>query len=262
MLDAHTHLLMQAELNAFNKHGDQNNVFTGCADEGDAVVLPPGFFFADLSAHSGFCGLKLNYMHRGCLDTLTALKQDASVFQGELEDPAVKEVVKENVTCVCVCACLRTHRSICCVRSLLCRLQEFSNVPDLTAEMDALAKEPVVVELEAGKAVPDTEDSRGNGAKRSADGAADGEKAPKVRKLSKADKPNPKMGELWWVVINKVKLKSTKTELVLKDGENKALDDSKVSKKRRTPGWSRPRIKTINTLLTFPCFTLLYSLTY
>ena len=131
---------------------------------------------------------------------------------------------------VCVCVCLRTHRSnLCVVCSLLCRLQEFSNVPDLTAEMDALAKEPVVVELEAGKAVPDTEDSRGNGAKRSADGAADGEKAPKVRKLSKADKPNPKKGELWWVVINKVKLKSTKTELVLKDGENKALFDSKIS---------------------------------
>ena len=98
MLDAHTHLPMQADLNAFDKLGDQHNVFTGCADVGDAVVVPPGFIFVDLSAHSGFCGLKLNYMHRGCLDTLTALKQDASLFKSEAEDPVLAEVIQENVT--------------------------------------------------------------------------------------------------------------------------------------------------------------------
>ena len=95
----HVHMLMKADLRDFNALSSDSAIYTGTCSEGEAVLLPPGFIFCDLAFYSGMCGLKLTFAHRGCLDSLKVLKQDATIFaasNGDSSQTAIMDLARSR----------------------------------------------------------------------------------------------------------------------------------------------------------------------
>ena len=137
------HLLMQADVVAFNAFSQGDRIYVGTCSEGEAVLLPPGFIFCDLAAYSGVCGLKLAFTHRGSLQNLVALKQDHSIFaatngdstQTQLLDFAIQDMF---FVCVCLCACVHVF-SVSIPRVLCYISDQIAGVPKDSFERSTTA---------------------------------------------------------------------------------------------------------------------------
>ena len=71
-------------------------VFSGTVGEGEALAVPAGFMFTDVSGELGNSGLKLSRVHASRVGSLKRYNEQLSFFtQSSQEDVVVKHIVED-----------------------------------------------------------------------------------------------------------------------------------------------------------------------
>ena len=77
------------------------NIWVGQINEGEALALPPGFIFADMTSHTGVSGLKIPFVHRGSLARLQHFKAEANLFSKDAQPDGVLDAIVEDLSNQC-----------------------------------------------------------------------------------------------------------------------------------------------------------------